>query len=143
MILDTELIFLHKNEMLLLSKIIQKMRECGLREHDASLHYGADIVMRRYHAKLNNGSDCTLTIVDNNVERESITPKRIFCKDCLSCKYYSCATGLLNLTLHADGMLSFCRLRMESAISITGLSDSKMERIIKEMLEPFSNCFEG
>lgn len=126
-----------------LNEIMQKMRESGLREHDASLHDGAGIVMKRYHDKSNNGSDCTLTIVDHSVEGKSITPRRTFSKDCFSCEYYPCATGLLNLTLRADGMISFCRLRTESAVSIKGLSKLKMEEIIKEMLKPFSNCFEG
>ena len=122
---------------------MQQMRECGLREHDASLHDGAGIVMKRYHAKSHNDSDCTLTIVDHNVKGESITPRRTFCEDCLNCKFYPCATGLLNLTLRADGMLSYCRLKVESAVSIKELSDLKMNRTIKEMLKPFSKCFEG
>lgn len=126
-----------------LNEIMQQMRECGLREHDASLHDGAGIVMKRYHAKSHNDSDCTLTIVDHNVKGESITPRRTFCEDCLNCKFYPCATGLLNLTLRADGMLSYCRLKVESAVSIKELSDLKMNRTIKEMLKPFSKCFEG
>ena len=84
-----------------------------------------------------------MTIVDHNVKGESITPRRTFCEDCLNCKFYPCATGLLNLTLRADGMLSYCRLKVESAVSIKELSDLKMNRTIKEMLKPFSKCFEG
>lgn len=126
-----------------LNEIMQKMRKVGLQEHDASLHDGAGIVMKRYHAKSNDGSDCTLTIVDHNVTGESITPRRTFSEACLSCRYYPCATGLLNLTLRADGMLSYCRLRTESAVSINELSNLKMRRTIEEMLKPFSECFEG
>lgn len=126
-----------------LSEIMRQMREFGLQEHDASLHDGAGIVMKRYYAKSHNGSDCTLTIVDHNIHGESITPRRTFSEDCLSCKYYPCATGLLNLTLRADGMLSYCRLRMESGVSIKDLSNAKMKQTIKEMLKPFSKCFEG
>lgn len=126
-----------------LNEIMQHMRRVGLQEHDASLHDGAGIVMKRYHAQSNNGSDCTLTIVDHNVKGESITPRRTFSEACLSCRYYPCATGLLNLTLRADGMLSYCRLRTESAVSINELSNLKMRRIIEEMLKPFSECFEG
>lgn len=126
-----------------LNEIMQKMRKVGLQEHDASLHDGAGIVMKRYHAKSNDGSDCTLTIVDHNVTGESITPRRTFSEACLSCRYYPCATGLLNLTLRADGMLSYCRLRTESAVSINESSNLKMRRTIEEMLKPFSECFEG
>lgn len=126
-----------------LNEIMRQMREFGLQEHDASLHDGAGIVMKRYYAKSHNGSDCTLTIVDHNIHGESITPRRTFSEDCLSCKYYPCATGLLNLTLRADGMLSYCRLRMESGVSIKDLSNAKMNQTIKEMLKPFFKCFEG
>lgn len=131
-----------KNVTSKLNEVMNKIRKDCIREHDVSLHDGAGIVMRRYHSKANDGSDCTLTIVDHNVTCESITPRRLFSEKCPECCFYPCATGLLNLTLRADGMLSYCRLKMDTALSIERLSNSKMKQTIKEMLKPFSKCFE-
>lgn len=125
-----------------LNEIMEQMRREGLREHDASLHDGAGIIMKRYHAKSYNNSDCTLTIVDHNVENGSITPRRTFCEFCRDCKYYPCATGVLNLTLRADGLLSQCRLITDNAVSINNMNNSKMRQTIQKMLIPFSKCFE-
>lgn len=125
-----------------LNEVMAQIKKERIKEHDVPLHDGAGIVMKRYHSKAYNGSDCTLTIVDHNVTCESITPRRIFSEKCVDCRFYPCATGLLNLTLRADGMLSYCRLRMDTAVSIKKLSDSKIKQTINEMLTPFSKCSE-
>lgn len=126
-----------------LNKLMEKMRKEGLEEHDASLHDGAGIIMKRYYAKSKDNTDCTLTIVDHYTGDGSITPRRVFCEICQNCPFYPCKTGILNLTLRADGMLSQCRLRTDIATSICNMSTPQLRNTVKEMLEPFSDCFEG
>lgn len=102
--------------------------------------------------KFEDQNGCMITIVDHNNSDSSITPSRVFCEDCQSCKYFplltpdneynikSCATGIMSLTMRQDGMLSFCRLK-ESKNNINKKSKKDIENIVKAELEHFKFCF--
>ena len=54
-------------------------------------------------------------------ENDCIALDRTYGTECYDCKYYqknNCATGLISLTMRADGMVSYCRLREESGFTI-------------------------
>ena len=72
---------------------------------------------------------------------------------CEKCDYYPdsdevrkgkvkpCATGIMSLTMRADGVLSPCRLRLEEKNTINGLSDRRIARLVNGMLKEFDQCF--
>lgn len=121
-------------------EIAIKLKNDGIKEYEAPLHDGVGIRMKRFIAE-SNSKGCTLTIVDHNNDEDSITPKRTFCEFCEKCSFYPCATGIMNLTLRADGMLGQCRLKTENTFRISNRSKSNMEKHVTEMLKPFRNCF--
>lgn len=121
-------------------EITIQLKNDGIKELDVPLHDGVGIRMKRFIAE-SNSKECTLTIVDHNNDKDSITPKRTFCEFCEKCSFYPCATGIMNLTLRADGMLGQCRLKTDNIFRISNRSKVNMEKHVKEMLEPFRNCF--
>lgn len=102
--------------------------------------------------KFEDHDGCMITIVDHNNSESSITPNRLFCKECFSCEYYPasdevstglvkpCATGVMSLTMRQDGMLSFCRLQ-DAENSIKDKNQEDIENIVKNQLKHFQHCF--
>lgn len=98
--------------------------------------------------------ECTLTIVDHHNSYLSITPRRTFSDFCLSCKYYPdnakenthikpCATGIMSLTLRADGLFSPCRLltNHENAINISEMKSATIRSKMDELLRKYDRCW--
>lgn len=136
----------------ILNGVIQKMQDRGYDEEDVYLNDNKGIQMRRFIATSNNDEKCTLTIVDHNNSPDSITPRRTFSDFCNSCKYFltsrqvhkgevrPCATGLMSLTVRADGKLSPCRLcAKEKWKDIRDVE--QIEQIVRESLKAFDNCY--
>lgn len=103
--------------------------------------------------KFEDQDGCMITIVDHNNSESSITPNRLFCKECYSCEYFPasdevstglvkpCATGIMSLTMRQDGMLSFCRLQ-DTKNSIKDKKRAEdIENIVKNQLKHFQHCF--
>lgn len=137
-----------------LNDVIQKMQEREYEEVEIYLNDNKGIQMRRFIAVSDNDEKCTLTIVDHNNDSNSLTPRRTFSDFCTSCKYFltseqvrtgevkPCATGMMSLTVRADGMLSPCRLCVEKGKDIKNIrKTNQMERIVKESLKAFNNCY--
>ena len=138
----------------ILNDVIKKMQEREYEEVEVYLNDNKGIQMRRFIAISDKDVKCTLTIVDHNNDRNSITPRRTFSDFCTSCKYFltseevragmvkPCATGMMSLTVRADGMLSPCRLCAEKGINIKNIkTNNQMERAVKESLKAFNNCY--
>lgn len=138
----------------ILNSVIKELQEREYEEKDVYLNDNKGIQMRRFIAISDNDEKCTLTIVDHNNAVNSITPRRTFSDFCSSCKYFltseevrkdnvkPCATGIMSLTLRADGLLSSCRLRPEKGKSIKNIKkNNQMERIVGEYLKAFDNCY--
>ena len=121
-------------------EIIIQLKNKGIKELEVPLHDGVGISMKRFISE-SNGKKCTLTIVDHNSDKNSITPKRTFCEFCEKCSHYPCATGIMNLTLRADGLLGQCRLKTDNTFRIDNRSRAYMEKHVTEMLRPFRSCF--
>lgn len=120
----------------------------GFVERDEYLNENKGIQMKRFI----DDDKCTLTIVDHNNSARSATPTRTysnkFCSECIyfpeKCKngINPCATGIMSLTLRADGMLSFCRLRYDDlGNNISGLSDTEIESIVSTQMKAFYSCY--
>lgn len=137
-----------------LNDVIQKMQEREYEEVEIYLNDNKGIQMRRFIAVSDNDEKCTLTIVDHNNDSNSLTPRRTFSDFCTSCKYFltseqvrtgkvkPCATGMMSLTVRADGVLSPCRLCVERGKDIKNIrKTNQMERIVKESLKAFNNCY--
>lgn len=138
----------------ILNDVIQKMQEREYEEVEVYLNDNKGIQMRRFIAISDNDEKCTLTIVDHNNDSNSLTPRRTFSDFCTSCKFFltseevhigvvkPCATGIMSLTVRADGMLSPCRLCAEKGMNIKNIkTNSQMERVVKESLQAFNNCY--
>lgn len=138
----------------ILDDVIQQMRKREYEEKDIYLNDNKGIQMRRFVSISEQDEKCTLTIVDHNNSPDSITPRRTFSEFCHSCKYFPnstevfneenkpCATGIMSLTLRADGVLSPCRLCPEKGINIKNIKKSRqMENIIKQSLKAFKSCY--
>lgn len=122
------------------------------KEINVYLNDNTGIKMKRFIAPLDNDKKCTLTIVDHSNSPDSITPRRTFSNFCNSCKYFleseqvrkgevkPCATGLMSLTVRADGKLSPCRLcAEEKGKDIRNVE--QIEQIVRESLKAFDNCY--
>lgn len=124
-----------------LENIVRQLRQSKLEEIEAPLNDGVGIRMKRFLAPTLSNNICTLTIVDHNIGENSITPKRLYCNFCRKCRYFPCSTGIMNLTLRADGMLSQCRLKTDNMFNINGHTNQKIQKQIRRMIEPFGKCF--
>ena len=93
---------------------------------------------------------CTLTIVDHMNKENSITPRRTYSEECQFCEYYPdsyevqsginkpCATGIMSLTMRADGLLRFCRMKDTCE---TCLKDKTLKEIREKVVYEFSGNF--
>lgn len=138
----------------ILADVIQQMRKREYEEKEVYLNDNKGIQMRRFIAVSDTDEKCTLTIVDHHNSATSITPRRTFSEFCASCKYFPtsekvrkeevqpCATGIMSLTLRADGLLSPCRLCQEKGRNIKNVrSNTHMEKTVNNSLKAFDNCF--
>lgn len=132
-----------------LNELVEKLRQKEYTELDLYVHNNKGILMKRF---IKNG--CTLTIVDHMNKSSSVTPRRTYGEACKKCDYYPeseqvksgekkpCATGIMSLTMRADGVLSFCRLQTESGQTIANSkSKDQMRRIVNKQMENFKGCF--
>jgi molybdenum cofactor biosynthesis enzyme MoaA len=136
----------------ILEDLILLLRKMDLEERNVYLNDNKGIMMKRFVAvSSKTGKECTLTIVDHNSDN-SITPQRTFGDICKECKYYcensnnrnkiTCATGLMSLTLRADGLLSPCRLKMEQGVDVKDLKTGKqIENAMKRQIAFFENGY--
>lgn len=137
----------------ILNEVINIMRKREYEEKDVYLNDDKGIQMHRFIAITGKDTKCTLTIVDHNTN-DSITPRRTFSDFCRSCKYFpdsnevkngsvkACATGIMSLTLRADGLLSPCRLCPENGKYINNLQKcDQVVRIVDDCLKAYDACF--
>lgn len=130
-----------------LDNLIKKMRKKNYVETGLYVHNNKGIYMKRF---IHDG--CTLTIVDHMNKRNSITPRRTYSETCQLCEYYPesrevqaginkpCATGIMSLTMRADGVLSFCRM-MDSGVCLNGKTLNEVQGIVETQLKNFENCY--
>lgn len=142
-----------------LGELIEKMKLKGYEEREVFLNDNKGIKMRRFvchYIDVRNEQDreCTLTIVDHHNSSLSITPRRTFSDFCKKCKYYPenakmypeskpCATGVMSLTLRADGLFSPCRLLtdLENAVNISNMRTSMIRDNIDKLLRKYDQCW--
>lgn len=142
-----------------LEELIERLKVVGCEEREVFLNDNKGIKMRRfvYHYiddYSEQDKECTLTIVDHHNSYLSITPRRTFSDFCLSCKYYPdnakentqikpCATGIMSLTLRADGLFSPCRLltNPENAINISEMKSATIRSNMDELLRKYDRCW--
>ncbi len=138
----------------ILADVIQQMKTREYEEKEVYLNDNKGIQMRRFIAVSDRDEKCTLTIVDHHNSASSITPRRTFSEFCTSCKYFMtseevrkglvqpCATGMMSLTLRADGLLSPCRLRPEKGKNIKNVhTNAQIDKTVNNSLKAFDNCF--
>ncbi len=79
------------------------------------------------------------------MNQESITSTRTFAEVCKCCEYYRkdiCSTGIMAITMRADGYLSYCRLKSEDPNNnISHKNFSEIEEIFQKNNNVFSYCF--
>lgn len=131
-----------------LNILIEKMRKKNYIETGLYVHNNKGIHMKRF---IRDG--CTLTIVDHMNREKSVTPRRTYSESCDGCPYYPesrqvkfgkvkpCATGIMSLTMRADGILSYCRLRANKGTSLIGKNFQEVKEIVNEQLKKFENCY--
>ena len=133
-----------------LIKLAESMKNKGYVEKEVYLNDNKGIQMKKYFDE--NG--CSLTIVDHNNTADSLTPTRTYSSMCKDCNYYPksqaikrgeikrpCATGIMSLTMRADGALSFCRLREDVEINIYGKSDEDIRNIVHSKMKAYRSCY--
>lgn len=131
-----------------LNELIKKMRKKNYIETGLYVHNNKGIHMKRF---IHDG--CTLTIVDHMNKENSVTPRRTYSDACNGCPYHPdsyqiisgenkpCATGIMSLTMRADGMLSYCRMRAQHGTSLIGKNFQEVREIVNEQLMKFENCY--
>lgn len=131
-----------------LNKLINRMRSKKYVETGLYVHNNKGIHMKRF---IHDG--CTLTIVDHLNQENSVTPRRTYSQACQSCYFYPqsvqvqngdntpCATGIMSLTMRADGMLSFCRLRNDRGTPLGGKTEKEIEDCVKTEMQYFEDCY--
>lgn len=131
-----------------LNALIEKMRAKRYVETGLYVHNNKGIHMKRFVH-----DNCTLTIVDHMNTEKSVTPRRTYSAACQSCRYYPaslnvqsgeckpCATGIMSLTMRADGLISFCRLQDNSEKNIAGCNFDDVTNMVKDELMKFRNCY--
>lgn len=131
-----------------LNALIDKMRKKNYVETGLYVHNNKGIHMKRF---IHDG--CTLTIVDHMNKVNSLTPRRTYSETCQFCEYYPdsyevrsgknkpCATGIMSLTMRADGLLSFCRMIDKDMPYLKDKTLIEIQEIVKMQLEKFENCY--
>lgn len=131
-----------------LNALIKKMRELHYIETGLYVHNNKGIHMKRF---IHDG--CTLTIVDHMNRENSVTPRRTYSSACKYCDYYPdsnevawgkikpCATGIMSLTLRADGMLSFCRMKESPDTFLKEKTLDEVRKMVETELKKFEKCF--
>lgn len=131
-----------------LNELMGRLRKQNYLETGLYVHNNKGIHMKRF---IHDG--CTLTIVDHMNKGDSVTPRRTYSEACQECKYYPesaevqtgrnkpCATGIMSLTMRADGMLSFCRMQLDSETYLEGKSLEEVHEMVKIQLKKFENCY--
>jgi Molybdenum cofactor biosynthesis enzyme len=132
-----------------LEQLMERMRNKGYHELDLYVHNNKGILMKRFQ-----NNNCTLTIVDHMNKATSITPRRTYSQACQKCNFYPesaqvksglnkpCATGIMSLTMRADGILSFCRLKTSEKSTIKNAkSKNSVQKIVDEQMENFRKCY--
>lgn len=131
-----------------LNNLIVKMREKNYVETGLYVHNNKGIHMKRFIH-----DNCTLTIVDHMNKKNSVTPRRTYSDACKFCRYYPesyevrngknspCATGIMSLTMRADGLLSFCRMRDDSETWLIGKNLEEVKEMVDTHLKKFENCY--
>lgn len=131
-----------------LDAVIKRMREHNYIETGLYVHNNEGIHMKRFVH-----DSCTLTIVDHMNDTDSITPRRTYSELCKSCYHYPtsirvkqkrktpCATGIMSLTMRADGLLSFCRLRSEQGDMLNNKRKDEVTKAVERQMTFFENCY--
>ena len=131
-----------------LNALIEKLRQKGYEETGLYVHNNKGIYMKRF---IHNG--CTLTIVDHMNRKDSVTPRRIYSEACQNCEFYPdsyevhegknkpCATGIMSLTMRADGMLSFCRMRENKNLCLRNKNMKEVQEMLQQELQEFKKCY--
>lgn len=131
-----------------LNSLIEKMRRHNYVETGLYVHNNKGIHMKRF---IHDG--CTLTIVDHMNKQSSVTPRRTYSSACQCCKYFPesyevkkgiekpCATGIMSLTMRADGFLSFCRMQDEGDAWLNGKSFDEVKGMLENQLVKFESCY--
>lgn len=131
-----------------LNALIAKMRNKNYAETGLYVHNNKGIHMKRF---IHDG--CTLTIVDHMNKENSVTPRRTYSDACQFCEYYPdsyevqsginkpCATGIMSLTMRADGLLSFCRMKDTDETCLKNKTLNEVKEMVKMQLKKFRNCY--
>ncbi len=131
-----------------LNLLVKRMREKHYIETGLYVHNNKGIHMKRF---IRDG--CTLTIVDHMNEENSVTPRRTYSEACRYCEYYPesldvkigknkpCATGIMSLTMRADGLLSFCRMQDNCKTWLIDKTFEEVKEMVKEQLTKFEYCY--
>lgn len=131
-----------------LNELIDSMRGKNYVETGLYVHNNKGIHMKRF---IHDG--CTLTIVDHMNKEKSVTPRRTYSEACQSCQYYPdsldvksgknkpCATGIMSLTMRADGVLSFCRMKNDSEPCLRGKTLQEVRKNVEQQLHKFEKCY--
>lgn len=131
-----------------LNALIEKLRQKGYEETGLYVHNNKGIYMKRF---IHNG--CTLTIVDHMNRKDSVTPRRTYSEACQNCEFYPdsyevhegknkpCATGIMSLTMRADGMLSFCRMRENKNLCLRNKNMKEVQEMLQQELQEFKKCY--
>ena len=128
-----------------LSELIHYLKQNNKFSYDLNLFLNDNkgIEMKRFKDQ----DGCTITIVDHQNNEESITPRRVFCSECPTCRFYfpdsdsnikPCATGVMSITMRTDGELSFCRL--VKGVDIKNKSNQYVKNEVKKRFDMFKNC---
>lgn len=131
-----------------LNTLIEALRKKNYIETGLYVHNNKGIYMKRF---IYDG--CTLTIVDHMNKGDSVTPRRTYSEACQECNYYPesvevqtsmnkpCATGIMSLTMRADGMLSFCRMQTDDETNLAGKTLEEVQKMVKVQLKKFEKCY--
>lgn len=131
-----------------LNTLIEGLRKKNYVETGLYVHNNKGIHMKRF---IYDG--CTLTIVDHMNKGNSITPRRTYSEACQNCRYYPesvdvqtgldkpCATGIMSLTMRADGMLSFCRMQADNGTNLDGKTLEEVQKMVEVQLKKFEKCY--
>lgn len=125
-----------------LHNLIEKMETEGYTRQNVYLNDNKGIQMKRFLDE----DGTTLTIVDHVNGNKSITPARTYSEQCTDCPYFQqkdgkvCSTGIMSLSMRADGLISYCRLITEGQPKIYGKNKTSIYNDVKDVMQAFKKC---
>lgn len=132
------LVAIDENDNIAVEKIKQYMSNLKNSDNFTSefpyLNYDSGVRMERLIDKI---TKCKLTFVNHDYKSSS----RTYSDFCKTCKYkHKCSTGIMSITMRADGEISFCR-HGNSTKNIKQMDELNIDQEVDKLMDAYIRCY--